>query len=142
MLDFFKKPVEIKALETGVETDSIFGNRKDVDIFKAYIPNFLYKPPYGFPRNENLQQYKILARNPYIFSIIKTLCDEATSSKWEIKVKEEYQDTENDYKEKVKEVTKFFKNPNGNDESLQHILRQIVTDLLETDSGEIGRAHV
>jgi len=142
-----------------VSDNSAYNNRpalreaKDDGVFKAYIPNFLYKPPYGMPRKVNLQAFKTLAKNPYVFSIIKTLCDEATSVGWEIKVKEEFNESNNDKKEeddkegpeekaepinydnKIKEVTKFFNNPNGNEQSLGHITRQLITDISEIDAG-------
>ena len=137
IFDYFKKP-ELKALTTDEananEQSALTGIRKDDDIFKAYIPDFLYKPPFGMPRKDNTVQFKQLAKNPYIFSTIKTLCDEATTTDWEIRVKEEFQEDGVDYEDKIKEITRFFKNPNGNDESFQHILRQLITDLLETDS--------
>ena len=130
----------------------------DDGIFKAYIPNFLYKPPYGMPRRVPINTFKKLAKNPYVFSVIKTLADEATTIGWEIKVKEEFngtneskeeEDTEEvndtnpseekamegkDYEKNIKEVTKFFKNPNGNEESFEHIMRQLITDICELDS--------
>jgi len=146
IFNYFKKQPAIKALSTEEaninEQSGLTGVRKDDDIFKAYIPNFLYKPPFGMPRRDNTVLFKKMAKNPYIFSIIKTLCDEATTNLWEVKVKEEFIKEEEDdnqesgeqYKDKIKEITKFLKNPNGNDESFQHILRQLLTDLLETDS--------
>jgi len=142
IFDYFrnKKPA-MKALTVSEANNSeqslVSGVRKDVDIFKAYIPNFLYKPPFGMPRKVNTLQLKKLAKNPYIFSIIKTLCDEATTTKWDIKVKDEYQDDGIDYSEDIKRIKKFFRHPNGNNESIEHILRQVITDLLETDSGVI-----
>jgi hypothetical protein len=134
----------------GTGVAGVGGERKDLDIFKAYIPNFLYKPPYGMPRRVNTQQLKALAKNPYVFSVIKTLCDEATSVGWTIKVKEEFQEQYSDVEaypdadnimiqlqEKQREITKFFKNPNGNEESFNHILRQVITDICEVDSAVI-----
>lgn len=108
---------------------------KDDDVFKAYIPNFLYKPPYGYPRKENVFELKKFAKNPYVFSVIKTLNDEITSMPWKIEVKEEFQEEGQDYTDKIKEITKFFNNPNGNHQSISHILRQVITDILEIDSG-------
>jgi len=107
------------------------------DIFKAYIPEFLYKPPYGYPRKTNLPYIKLLAKTPYVFSIIKTLCDEASAVDWNIQVKDEYQDDGVDYQQKIKEIRKFFNNPNGNDESLGFILRALITGILEIDAGVI-----
>jgi len=140
IFDYFRKTVGIKALtteqaNTNEQTFStIGGERKDIEIFKAFIPEFLYRPPFGMPRKDNTVQFKQLAKNPYIFSVIKTLCDEATTTPWKIRVKEEFQDSGDDYIEDIKKVTKFLKNPNGNDESFPHILRQLITDLLEVDS--------
>ena len=117
IFDYFKKTEQKASTKeaNSNEQSTLTGVRKDVDIFKAYIPNFLYKPPYGMPRRDNTPQFKLLAKNPYIFSIIKTLCDEATTTEWEIRIKEEFQDDESDYKDKIKEITKFLHNPNGNE---------------------------
>lgn len=106
-------------------------------IFKAYIPDFLYKPPYGMPRKVNTPYLKQLSKNPYIFSVIKTMCDEAVSIGWKVQVKEEFAEDGNDYSDKIKEVTDFLKKPNGNYQSFEHILRQVITDILEVDSGVI-----
>ena len=116
---------------------------KDNDIFKAYIPGILYQPPFGMPRVDNPPLLKKLSANPYVFSVIKTLADEASSIDWSITVKEEFQEEfdedsdeeEEDYTEKIKEVTKFFRNPNKNEESFNHIIRQLITDICEVDAG-------
>lgn len=110
---------------------------KDDDIFKAYIPNFLYKPPYGYPRKENVFELKKFAANPYVFSIIKTLNDEITSMPWKVEVKPEFQEDGANYEDKINEIQRFFSNPNGNEQSFAHILRQVITDILEIDSGVI-----
>ena len=100
------------------------------------------------PRRDNTPMLKKLSANPYVFSVIKTLADEASVIDFEIKVKEEFQETEEDdendtetsqedYKDKIKEITKFFRNPNGNEESFDHIKRQLITDICEVDAGVI-----
>lgn len=142
IVNWFTDKVSMKAVITTTEdanrneqmSGTLEGERKDADIFKAYIPDFLYKPPYGMPRKDNTVQFKQLAKNAYIFSTIKTLQDEATTNDWEVRVKEEFQDDGVDYTEKIKEITRFLKNPNGNAESFQHILRQLISDLCEVDS--------
>ena len=107
------------------------------DIFKAYIQNFLFKPPYGMPRKVDTPGLKRLSRNPYIFSVIKTLSDGAATTPWSIKVKDEFQEDGTDHEENIDTVTKFFRNPNGNEESMGHLLRALVTDICECDSGVI-----
>lgn len=106
------------------------------DIFKAYIPEFLYKPPFGYPRKANLPLLRDLATTPYVFSVVKTLCDEASSLDWDIVVKDNVENPEK-YEEKIEEIKKFFYNPNGNDESWEQIQRSVMRDILELDSGVI-----
>lgn len=149
--DFFRKTVV--ATKGIVEAATNPTKTSDDGIFKAYIPDFLYKPAYGMPRKDNTPQMKLLSANPYVFPIIKTLSDEVTTVGWEIKLKEEFQeemksskkkddddDVEEkaehpDYDAKIKEITRFMRNPNGNEESFGHLLRQLVTDICEVDAG-------
>jgi len=106
--------------------------------FKAYIPNFLYKPPFGYPLNKNILHLKLLAKNPFIFSVIRTLKEEASTAKWEIKLKKEFVDQFKGQEEYVMQqkqrIAQFFYNPNGNDESFGDILSQWVQDLCEVDA--------
>lgn len=118
--------------------------REDNDILKAYIPEYLYKPPYGFPRKVNINELKMLAKNPYVFSVIKTFADEASAVAWKIVVKEEWQKSDEakdapskDYTDKIKQVTNFFQNPNGNDDSFDRIIRALVAGIIELDAGVI-----
>lgn len=106
------------------------------DVMKAYIPNFLYKPPFGYPLNKNIVQLRNLAKNPYIFSIIRTLKDEASTTKWEIKLKKEFTNESftGKYDEQKKSISSFFYNPNGNEESFNELVGQWVQDLCEVDA--------
>lgn len=124
-------------------------------ILKAYIPNFLYKPPYGYPRYLDIATVRKLALSPYVFMVTSTIIDEVTSIKWDIVPKatdepdEEIESEEEIVKDMVnngpdpltlshiKKVKDFFYNPNGNDESFEFILRQVIRDILELDSGII-----
>ena len=135
----FKTKIGLKSKvqEEDITTGRAILSSKDDDIFKAYIPNFLYKPPFGYPRKENVFELKKFAKNPYVFSVIKTLNDEITTMPWKIEVKPEFQEDGNNYEDKIKQITKFFNNPNGNEQSFSHILRQVLTDILEIDSGVI-----
>jgi len=106
------------------------------DIFKAYIPWFLYKPPYGFPRRVNIIQLRTLAKNPYIFSVIKTLKDEVSSVRYDIFLKEDYSQDGFMIDEEAKmQIKHFFRHPNKNGESFEHLLRSWVEDICEVDSG-------
>lgn len=105
-------------------------------IFKAYIPEFLYNPPFGYPRKANLPLMRDLAATPYVFSVVKTLCDEASSLEYEIKIKGGIENPDK-WKDKLKEIKTFFENPNGNEESWEHIQRCLFRDILEVDAGVV-----
>lgn len=121
---------------TNQSSDTGALNRAD-DIFKAFIPEFLYKPPFGFPRKVNIPLLKLLAKNSYIFSVIKTITDEASSVDWEIIVKDEFQDDNTDYEKKLKDITNFFDQPNNNGDSFDFLMRQLIPGILELDTGLI-----
>ena len=134
-VDFFKEERKNSRLKS-LEISFIEGIKKDEDIFKSYIPQFVYKPPFGFPRADNPFLMKRLAKTPYIYSVIKTIVDETMSVKWDVKVKRGITES-NEHREKIDEIKKFFDSPNENRESFEYILRQIITDILEIDAGVI-----
>ena len=120
--------------ETKAENTVVLDGTRDA--FKAFIPNFLYKPPFGYPRTENFPLIRQLAETPYIFSIIKTISDEASSVEYEIALKEETDETP-ELNKKLDEINKFFQFPNRNKENFENLLRQWIKDLLELDSAII-----
>ena len=120
---------------TGVFGSLGLPSKDKYDIFKAYIPEFLYKPPYGYPRKVNTVLLKKLAQNPYIFSVIKTLYDEITSLEYKIVVKERFSEDKQDYSEKISEIEGFFEDPNGNEQSFEEILKATIVGISEVDAG-------
>lgn len=106
----------------------------DQGIFKAYIPQFLWKPPYGYPRKANIPMIRTLATTPYVFSVVKTMSDESSSLKTEIRMKEDIENPES-WEKELEEAKAFFRNPNGNEESWEHIQRALIRDILEVDAG-------
>lgn len=111
-------------------------------IFKAYIPNFLYKPPYGYPHNKNVDLIRKLGYNGYIFSIKSAIKDRISSTSFDVKLREEFQKDENgervdalQFEEQRKKIISFFDKPNLNKESFGNLLRKLVEDILELDAG-------
>jgi len=104
------------------------------DIMKANIPGFLYKPPYGYPRKLNVPHLRDIAKTPYVFSVIKTLADEAAGTKWSIQPRKEFAE-DKEVQQLVQDATLFLQNPNGNDESFEMIQKAAIKDILELDSG-------
>lgn len=109
-------------------------------LHKAYIPEFLYKPPFGYPRKENLPMLRTLSKNPYIYSVVKSLTDEAASTSYDVVYKDGVEATP-ELDDLRKQILKFFDNPNGNKESFKHIVRAVVRDIAELDSGVMVKAY-
>ncbi len=101
---------------------------------KAYIPKFLYKPPFGYPRFVDLPNIRRMAAMPYVEMCITTIVDEASSVPWVIAVKEGIEPTKV-HEEQIKHVKSFYDNPNTNKESFDEIRRKYIRDILEVDSG-------
>jgi len=134
-LGFLKAEKKVTAEKAGSATQPAYESPPQNDEYKAYIPNFLYKPPFGYPLNKNVLHLKALAKNPFIFSVIRTLKDEASTCKWEIRHKKEFAkeafDADNS---DVQRVSNWFYNPNGNEESFNEIIGQWIVDLCEVDA--------
>jgi len=115
-----------------VDADTAFVEN-DSGIMKSYIPNFLYKPPFGYPRPFNATLIRKLAKNGYVFSVVQTLADEIASKDWDIVVKEDHEGEVSD--EELANIRKWFTNPNPENESFSQLLKKMVTDVLEVDAG-------
>ena len=127
--DVGSKPIDLNPSSVGMGFATA---RDDKDIFKAYIPWFLYKPPYGFPRDVNPLQLRQFSKNAYIFSTIKTIADLVSATPYDIVLREEYSEEHKEGDEDArKQIIRFFDNPNGNDESFEHILRCWTKDVCE-----------
>jgi len=122
---FIKPPVRPAPGSEGIEQ-----RKKDSEIYKAVIPKFLYKPPFGYPRLINIPELRRIASMPYCEMAITTIIDEVSAVEWEIVPKEET--AEQGHIDTVKD---FFENPNQNKENLQTQFRKIIRDILTIDSG-------
>ena len=131
IFDFFKK--ETKSVPP---IDSIGETTRD-GLVKAYIPKFLYKPPFGYPRFVDIVTIRRLASMPYVEMCISTIIDEAVSVPYEIVPVEGKETLQTE--EHIKEVQNFFENPNTNKESFEAIRRKYLRDVLEIDSGVINK---
>lgn len=142
-----KSITELKATNSPLSNDKLTGiseaivdNQSNNPLFKATVPEFLYRPPFGTPRNIHAPFLREISKNPYIFSIIKTLQDEAASTKWDIVAKEGYEIKEEDETARMK-IKNFFLNPNSDNESFSQILRKLIWDISVLDSGVIVKVY-
>jgi len=105
---------------------------------KAYIPKFLYKPPFGYPRYVDLPNVRRLASTPYVEMCIAAIIDEMSAIKWDIVPKEGIELTKK-VQQRIDHVKSFFENPNSNKESFEEIRRKYIRDILEVDAGVINK---
>jgi HK97 family phage portal protein len=106
---------------------------------KGYIPYFIYKPPFGYPRNDiDLVLVRKLANSPYVLSVINTICDRINGIDWDIKPKAGIEMSDK-IKKKISEIKTFLNNPNNNFESFRDLQRAMVRDILELDSGVLEK---
>jgi len=119
-------------------------------IHKSYIPKFLYRPPYGYPRFSNLDYVRYLAQTPYVEMCVSTILDEISAIEWDIVPnpdvdEEEFKDEDGNLREEVKReinhIKNFFQNPNTNYESFEEtFIRYPVRDLLEINTGVLVKS--
>lgn len=101
-------------------------------ILKAVMPQYLYKPPFGYPRPTYTYSLRALAKTAYVFPIIKTIADEIASTDWKICMTEEAKNLGMPEDKKIiYKYTNFLKNPNINDDSFQTLVRQAIFDMCE-----------
>jgi len=106
------------------------------DVYKAVIPYYLYRPPFGRPRNIDVDALRKLGRSPYANIINKAVIDYITSLDWEIIPTEGNTLTET----QTQELENLLRDPNENpSENFKWLLRVILKDILELDSGVLTK---
>ena len=106
---------------------------------KAYLPNFFFKPPFGYPRFVDIPNIRRLAASPFVDMCITTVIDNISAIPWDIVPKDESEEITPDMQKRIDHVKEFFENPNTNKESWEKIQRIFVRDILEIDSGVINK---
>ena len=133
IINSFKKP-EIKDVPQGV---AFSDTQTRGEISKAYYPGFLVKPPFGWPKYKNVYEIRRVATTPQPAMAIQTIIDEICSIPWAIISKDKSKNESQQTETRIEEITTFFNNPNSNKESFGHILRIVLREILELDSGII-----
>ncbi len=108
---------------------------REHEIYKAVVPNFLYKPPFGFPLSKNVPEIRRMGKTPFIEMVDSTIVNEVASLSWEIKA----DDGEGVPDSILKLTEEWFYNPNSNDESLDQVLKPFIRDILELESGVLEK---
>jgi len=136
LFDLFKQKQEVKS----VPAFGVLQETTRDGIQKAFIPQYLYKPPFGYPRNEDLYTVRRLATTPYVEMCISTILDFIAALPWKIVPKEKYEDRSEALQPQIEHVTNFLNNPNTNRESFEHVfIRKALRDVIEVDSGVLNK---
>ena len=129
ILSLFKTDVKkVPAVDSITETPR-GGAHKEV------TSNFLYRPPYGYPRYIDFEGIRNLATCPTADMAINAIVDEISSIEWDIVAEDDKGNVIEGNDAEIKHVTDFFENPNTNPESWEQLIRKVVRDILEIDSG-------
>lgn len=107
-------------------------------VVKPRMPDFLYRPMYGRPRNINIPEINRLANTPTAAMCIKTIIDEVTSLDWVVRMKDP-EARSNDTA--IDEVTEKLENPNRNKENFKIILKKNIRDILRVDAGLTAKIY-
>ena len=127
------------AKKSVITVDSLDETTRD-GISKAYIPKFLYKPPFGYPRFANMPYIRYLSQTPYVEMCIKTIIDEIASIEWDIVPVDGMEEQEDEAE--IENIRNFFLNPNTNKEAFEEVfVRMPVRDLLEINSGILNKIY-
>lgn len=113
---------------------------QETAIIKPLSPDYLWNPPYGRPRYDDVVLERNLCKTAYIKSIVWTLANEVATTDYEIVPKKQYVKNGvpvRDFSKDQERILEFFDNPNGNDENLNMLLQKVTTDILEIESGVI-----
>lgn len=133
---FNKSSTETKAVPKGIALTD-FQNRGAID--KLYLPLFLYKPPFGWPRNTNIPAIRRLAQTPQAAMGVKAVLDVIDIVPWDIVPKEGFEEDNSTTKAHMEEVKAFFENPNDTKETFSYFQRRILRDMIEVNSGIIQK---
>ena len=109
-------------------------------INKAYIPKFLYKPPFGYPRYANIPYIRHLAQTPYVEMCISTILEELCAVEWDIIPTEGMEDQA--VESEIMHIKNFFMNPNTNRESFEDVfIKMPMRDVLEVNTGVLNKVY-
>lgn len=118
-------------------------------INKSFIPKFLYKPSFGYPRFEDMSKIRFLAKTPYVEMAIDTILKEISSLDWSVVPNPVLRDeifvkADGSYKDNVRsEIThqeNFLDNPNTNFEDFKDVfIKQALRDVLEVNTGLLNK---
>ena len=129
MVSNFSRVLEVKS-NTNYLKPSIKPDELDI---KTIFPQYIYNPPYGFPKRLNGIFLRRISQNLHISSILKNIKDGIVNTKWEIVPEHGVELTPEEEKNR-QEAEELINNPNEID-TYDDFMRKWLEDLLVLEAG-------
>jgi len=106
---------------------------------EAIYPNWFFSSRLGQPRGVDTRKLRKLAQSPWAQMVIRTFKKQIDTIKWEVVVEDEKD--ESDHTKDIKLCTEFFKNINDNQQVVNDLNSELVTDIAEIDAGCVNYVY-
>jgi len=143
-----KLRTNIHALTSNKQTNSIQPTQ-DIGITRmgfstptereAIYPQWFFSSRLGQPRRFDPVKLRNLSQSAWVQMVLNTFKKEISTIEWRIVPEDE--DDDIDYKEDIKKVTDFFNKINMNEQNVNDINSEVVTDLGELDAGVLNYVY-
>jgi len=119
-------------------SDSVADDNNSANpIYKAVIPQYMYKPYWGYPRYQPLALLREIAKNVYSSSVMKAVKDLIIDTPFDI-VLDKGEEMTPELKEEQKLIKKLIEKPNP-DEEYDDFTKKWLDDAFKYDSGIINK---
>ena len=129
----FKNNFVSKQLFGFVDTSMMNTDFERIPVF----PNWFFSAVIGQPRRINLLEVRSFAKSTWVQMVLNTIKKEIMIIDWDIVNVDE--DDKNEYKEEKEFIKDFFANVNSNNETIQDVWNQLITDIGEIDAGVVAK---
>lgn len=100
---------------------------------QAIYPEWFFSSKLGQPRQVDTRTIRKLAKSPWVQMVLNTFKKQISSMPWDIVPEDESDGV--DYSEKIAKVKDFLMQINGNDQTIDDLNSEIITDIGEIDAG-------
>jgi hypothetical protein len=100
---------------------------------EAIYPQWFFSSRLGQPRQVDTEMMRTLSQSPWVQMVIGTFKRQIYNTEWVVMKADE--DDETDRKKDIKKVTDFFMNINKNEQTIDDVNSEQITDIAEIDAG-------
>jgi HK97 family phage portal protein len=133
---FNKAPISEKNKD---DTDNFGFIRPDLQGKQAVYPAWFFSATYGQPRGIDINELRTFSKSSWVQMVLTTIKKEVSNIPWEVVNADEEDKT--DYSEQIKTVTDFLNNINLNNDTIEDINSELVTDIGEIDAGVLNLVY-